>query len=236
MSLAASDALPHPVARYLAFALPGGADPIEEAELLQSGELRVQPEARRWLKFTARQCAKPLSRSFHWNARVRMPLGTHVRVIDSYIDGTASARVSFLSVIRLGVEAGTPQLNAGALHRYLAESVWFPTALLPQSGIEWSDIDDCTALATLIDRSTPVTLEFRFGRSGEVAAVYSPGRWARSRGGYELLPWEGHFRDYREQAGMRIPFYGEVGWFRAGKLQLVWKGRIGKARYRFRRG
>lgn len=236
VSYAALSELPAPVERYFALVLRDGQALIRQADLRQSGELRTQPEASRWSAFTARHLVRPLSPGFVWNARVDMPLGTHVRVIDSYVGGTGSGRVSLLSSVRLGMEAGTAELNAGALHRYLAESVWFPTALLPQSGVNWTAIDESTALATLTDRSTRVSLEFRFHDSGEVAAIYTPARWARTRTGYESLPWEGHFGEYREHAGMRIPFYGEVGWYLDGRLQLVWKGRIEDARYELAAG
>lgn len=228
-----SSALPDPVGRYLHLALGEARAPIEEAALQQRGELRLQPEASRWYAFTARHVARPLAPGFIWDARVAAPLGTRVRVIDSYVNGTGSGRVSLFSTIRLGTESGTPELAAGALHRYLAESVWFPTALLPESGVAWNAIDASTALATLTDGTTSVSLEFRFNDAGEVAAIYSPGRWARTRSKYELLPWEGHFGDYREHSGLRIPLYGEVGWYRDGRLELVWKGRIVHAHYAF---
>ncbi|MGH6914569.1 MAG: DUF6544 family protein, partial [Geminicoccales bacterium] len=204
VSVASFSALPDPVARYLASALRDGQPPIEQAELQQRGELRAQPEASRWSAFSARHLARPMAVSFLWNASVLAPLGARVRVIDSYVGGTGSGRVSLYSTIRLGMESGTPELDAGALLRYLAESVWFPTALLPESGVAWTAIDAATALATLTDGAATVSLEFRFNHAGEVAAIYSPGRWARTRSGYESLPWEGHFGDYREHSGMRI--------------------------------
>ncbi|HEX7062227.1 MAG TPA: DUF6544 family protein [Woeseiaceae bacterium] len=89
------------------------------------------------------------------------------------------------------------------------------------------------ALASLTDGPTTVTLEFRFNAAGEVASIYTPARWASSGGGYRELPWEGHFRDYREHCGLRIPFYGEVGWWIDGRLELVWKGELRAATYAF---
>jgi hypothetical protein len=74
-------------------------------------------------------------------------------------------------------------------------------------------------------------LEFRFNEIGEVMGVYSPGRFADFGDGYKLLPWEGHFRDYRLWAGMRVPLHGEVGWYDDGKLHLVWKGDVMEVQY-----
>ncbi len=228
--------LPEPVARYFDLVLGGAPGMIAEADLCQSGALRVGPEANRWSGFEARHVVVPGAPGFVWSAEVAMPLGTHVRVVDSYVAGSGSARVSLLSAVRLAAASGASELNAGALHRYLAESVWFPTALLPQSGVEWRAVDERTALAVFTDGPTTVSLEFRFNEAGETAAIYTPGRWASAGKAYRLLPWEGHFRDYREHGGMRIPFYGEVGWYIDGKLELVWKGHLRTARYAFHDG
>lgn len=226
-------ALPPPVSRYLALALGEEPRMIARAELRQSGVLRTSPRGSRWQKFQALQEASPAATAFVWTAKVAMPFRTHVRVVDSYVDGVGSGRVSLLSVLPLGAQSGGPELNAAALHRYLAESVWFPTALLPRSGVAWSGIDERSALATLQNGSTTVSLVFRFNDSGQASAVYSPGRWARTGKAYRQLPWEGRFDEYREHSGMRIPFRGEVGWYVDGRLERVWIGRIEDAHYVF---
>lgn len=92
-------------------------------------------------------------------------------------------------------------------------------------------MDDRTALATLSDAGTTVSLEYRFNEAGEAIGIYSPGRFGRFDGGYRQVPWEGRFRDYRERAGMRVPFYGEVGWHVDGSLRIVWKGALEDVHY-----
>jgi hypothetical protein len=227
--------LPPPVARYFRHVLTDGQGLIRTAGLEQSGVLRTGTGAARWLPFTANHLAVPTAVGFVWNARVKMPLAAHVRVLDSYTGGKGSARVTLLSAFAVATESGAPELNSGALHRYLAEAVWFPTALLPQSGVVWSPMDDRSALATLAHRGTTVSLEFRFNEAGEVSGVYSPGRFGKFHGEYAKAPWEGRFRDYRVRAGMRIPLYGEVGWHENSVLELVWKGHILDVRYELER-
>lgn len=223
--------LPPPVARYFRHVLTDGQKFIRTVRMHQSGVLRTSTATARWLSFTASQLVMPLAPGFVWNAKVDMPFAPHVRVLDSYIDGVGSGRVSVLSAIAVASDADAPELNSGALHRYLAEAVWFPTALLPQSGIMWSAIDEHSAMATLTDRGVAVSLEFRVNEIGEVMGVYSPGRFGRFDGAYKRVPWEGHFWDYQVQAGMRVPLYGEVGWYDDGALQLVWKGNVLDAQY-----
>lgn len=225
--------LPPPVARYFKHVLTEGQYLIRTATIQQSGMLRTSAMSEHWSPFTARQLVVPPAKGFVWKAKVDMPLATHVRVLDTYCIGVGSGRVSFLSALAVASEAGAPELNSGALHRYLAEAVWYPTALLPQSGLEWTRIDERSAMATLTNSGITVSLEFRFNDLGEVTSIYSPGRFGRFHGGYKRVPWEGHFRDYQEQAGMRVPLYGEVGWIVDGSLQLVWKGGLDEVRYEF---
>ncbi len=225
--------LPAPVARYFQHVLTDGQALIKTARIQQSGELRTSTATERWLLFTASQIVAPPATGFLWNARIETPLGTHIRVVDSYVGGVGSGRVSLLSAFAIASEEGASELDSGALHRYLAEGVWFPTALLPQSGVTWSPVNDHSALATLTDGSTSVSLEFRFNEVGEVTSIYSPGRFGQFDGAYRQVPWQGHFRDYRQRNGMRVPGYGEVGWYDDGDLQLVWKGHIQKLQYEF---
>jgi Family of unknown function (DUF6920) len=223
--------LPPPVAHYFRHVLTDGQKLIRTAKMHQSGVLRTSTTTERWSSFTASQLAVPPATGFMWNAKVGMPLAAHVRVLDSYIAGVGSGRVSLLSAFAVASEAGAPELNSGALHRYLAEAVWCPTALLPQSGVVWSPMNDHSAMATLTDRGTTVSLAFRFNEVGEVTGIYSPGRFGSLDGGYKRVPWEGHFRDYQVQAGMRVPLYGEVGWYDDRALQLVWKGNVMDVQY-----
>ena len=222
--------LPPPVARYFKHVLVDGQKLIEIAKMHQWGMLRTNMKNDTWSSFTAHQIIVPPA-GFIWNAKVGMPLGAHVRVLDSYCAGEGAGRVTILSAFPVASVAGDPELNSGALHRYLAEAVWYPTALLPQSGVVWNPIDDRSATATLTDSGITVSLEFRFNDADEVVAIYSSGRFGRFAGEYKQVPWEGHFRDYQIREGMRIPMYGEVGWYEDETLNLVWKGDLLEVQY-----
>jgi hypothetical protein len=118
-------------------------------------------------------------------------------------------------------------MTSGSLHRYLAEAVWYPSALLPGPKIQWAAIDATRALATLTDHGVSVSLEFRFAETGEVTGIYTPARWGKFTGGYRQAPWEGHFHEYSERNGVLVPCAGDVGWYVDNRWQAVWKGRIG---------
>lgn len=223
--------LPPPVARYFRHVLMEGQELIRTVKMHQTGVLRTSITTERWSSFSASQLVVPPATGFVWNAKVGMPLATHIRVLDSYSAGVGSGRVSLLSAFTVASEAGAAELNSGGLHRYLAEAVWYPTALLPQSGVVWSPINSHSAMATLTDSGTTVSLEFRFNEVGEVTGIYSTGRFGNFDGVYKQVPWEGHFRYYQVRAGMRVPLYGEVGWYDNETLHLVWKGDLIDAQY-----
>jgi hypothetical protein len=231
VSLAELDNLPEPVVRYFRRVLREGQPYIRVARLRQTGELRTKTQSDRWLQFQADQVVTPLSLGFIWNARVNIAPLIHVRVRDAYIAGQGSGKVSLLSAITVTEERDRFEMDSGALHRYLAEAVWYPTALLPSTYLEWSPIDDNKALASLTDSNITVQLEFSFNDAGEVTGIYSPGRWGTFDGGYKQASWEGHFRKYEVRDGMRIPTEGEVGWYSSSEWQSVWKGTIAEVNY-----
>lgn len=217
--------VPPPVTRYLRFALPTPKQ-IQEVRLRQTGILRTSLTSERWMPFEAEHVVLPPATGFVWNARVRVAPFLHVRVRDALIEGNGSGQVSLLSVFPLRAAASTPEMNSGSLHRYLAEAVWYPTALLPSRTLKWTAIDATTALATLTYRDVSVSLEFRFAQTGEVTSIYTPARWGMFSGQYRQVPWEGHFRDYRERDGVVVPAEGDVGWYANGEWRAVWNGTV----------
>lgn len=226
VDLSALESLPRPVARYLRHVLHHGRPLPGRIELRQRGMLRTSTGSRRWLPFDAVESIDLSTPGFRWNARVKLPASLHIRVRDSYVHGVGSGQVSFLSLITVGSESGSREMNSGALHRYLAESPWYPTALLPSARLQWAAIDDTRAIATLSDSGISVSLEFRFNDADEVTGIYTAGRWGKFGKVYEQRPWEGHFSDYAERGGMLAPARGEVGWYAGGAWSAVWKGEV----------
>jgi hypothetical protein len=222
----ALDALPLPVARYLRRALPAERAPISGVSLRQRGQLRTAAANSRWMTFTASHAAKVGEPGFVWDAQVKVMPFLHIHVVDTLKHGIGAGRVRLMSVLRVGGATGNPELNSGALHRYLAEAVWYPAALLPSERLTWSALDEFTALATLKEGTTEVALEFRFADDGEVESVFSPGRWGIFDGEYRQKPWEGHFSNYRRIDGVLIPMRGEVGWYTEARLDIVWRGEV----------
>lgn len=226
------ESLPAPVQRYFRHVLQDDQSYISEVTISQSGVLRTSTDKNKWLSFSAQHKIYPPSKSFAWNARVTVFPGLWISIRDRYLDGVGSGQIKLWSIIPVASDGGHMEINSGELHRYLAEGVWYPTALLPESGVTWTAINDEKALASITVDKITVTLEFTFNQTGEVVAVYTDGRYGQFEGGYQQKPWEGHFNDYHEINGMQVPRYGEVGWWVEGQYELVWKGDMVRLEYR----
>lgn len=230
-SAAEIEGLPAPVMRYFRVALRDGQPIVRCMRLSQHGDFLLRPAPNGWRPFTATQYFTTQPPGFVWDAYIRMVLGLGVRVRDAFVDGTGSMRASLMGIIPLASVEATPGITAGALHRYLAEAVWCPTALLPAQGVFWTPLDDASARATLHVAGITVSLDFRFGRDSLVQRVFTPER-ARDVHGYAVLtPWQGHFFEYGERGGMRIPLRGEVEWLLPDGPQVYWRGRITEVSY-----
>lgn len=149
--------LPPPVSRYLHLALGEGRAHPETVAIHQSGELRTDEMSERWMPFTATHMASPRACGFIWNARIRLAPLMHLRVLDSLVDGQGSGQVIFESLIPVARDAGTPEINSGALHRFLAEAVWYPNCWTHHRARSWNPLSaKHRASPSLVCRTPPI--------------------------------------------------------------------------------
>lgn len=226
------DSLPAPVARYFRFALKDGQPIVRTARIRHTGEFNLNDK---WIPFESEQHFSARPPAVVWDAKMRMNPLMNVGVRDAYLGGQGSMLAKVLSLVTMMNVSGDEKLASGALQRYLAESAWLPTALLPSNNLQWSAIDDRRALATLADARTTVSLEFSFNEGGEVIGIFTPARFRKVNGKYEPFPWAGRFWNYEERGGMMIPIEGEVEWHLPEGNAPYWRGRIVDVDYDFAR-
>jgi hypothetical protein len=223
--------LPKPVQNYFRYALTDSLPFIRTTRLEQVGKLKVTPRSRNWSTFRSTQIISEDPVSFIWDAKIKFAPLFHIRVRDSFIDAIGEGNVYLMSAISVSSDRDKPELNSGALYRYLAEAVWHPTALLPQSGVVWESLDENRAIAHFKKFDITVSLEFRFNRSGEITGIYTNDRYGKFGDKYIKYPWEGKFSEYREFNGIKIPTRGEVGWYLPEGWWLFWQGKIVDAEF-----
>jgi hypothetical protein len=230
----ASVSVPPPVARYFARVLRGDQRPVQAVTLTQSGEFRMSDAPDSWRPFTATQHFRVNKPGFVWDSRIAAWPMMPVFVRDSYIDGVGGMRASVLGLYNVMDARPSQELNEGALQRYLAEALWFPTALLPSTHLQWEAINDRSAKVTLTDDATTASLIFDFNDTGEVDRVWTSSRSREVKGAYIPTPWEVTCRDWGEHDGMRIPMYCEVSWVLETGLYTYWKGTVGAITFTLR--
>jgi hypothetical protein len=218
--------LPAPVQRYFRAVLVDGQPVVTALTLTQTGMFNLGKTADQWKPFTATQDFTTARPGFVWNAKIAMFPGVPVRVVDAFIEGEGLLRPTLLGLFDMGTIEGKGEIARGELLRYFAESVWFPTALLPSQGVVWQAVDDTSAKATMTDGSIAVTMLFRFGDDGLITAIHVEGRATIVGNETVLMPWECRMSNYQTRNGMRIPLTGEVLYITPQGEKPYFKGTI----------
>lgn len=218
--------VPPPVARYLAAVLTPGQRRIAAVQVRHVGDFDLGEHEPNWTTFKSDQRVTTSRPGFDWNARVRMSSLLDVRVHDAYVAGEGILTAAVLGLVPVVTMRGTPEVARGELMRWLAEAVWYPTALLPGAGLRWEAVDERTAVARLRDGGTEVALTFHFGADGMVERVTAEDRERVVDGRSTPTPWQATVGEWVESNGMRIPLEGEVAWILDGRPRVYWRGRI----------
>ncbi len=224
------ECLPAPVAQYFRFALKDGQPIVRTARIKHAGEFKLN---NKWIPFDSEQHFSANPPAFIWDAEMKMNPLLNVRVRDAFTDGKGAMNAKIFALFSVVNAHDDVKLDAGALQRYLAESVWLPTALLPSENLRWTAIDENRASATLTDGKTTVSLEFRFNDAGELTEAFTPARFYGTNGEYKTFPWLCRFSNYEERGGMMIPIEGKAEWQLPEGAAPYFKGQITEAEYDF---
>jgi hypothetical protein len=229
------EGLPAPVQRYFRAVLNAGQPLIASVTLVHEGTFNMSETAPKWVPFTSNQAVITRRPGFDWNARIRMAPGVNVFVHDAYVAGEGILHAALFGLVPVAEMRGTPEMARGEMMRFLAEAVWYPTALLPSRGVRWQAVDNASAKATLSDGGVTVTLPFRFNAAGLIDSVRAEDRGRAVDGTVVPTLWECRVWGYEVRDGMRIPLEGEVVWQLPEGPLPYWRGRITGLAYEFAR-
>jgi hypothetical protein len=218
--------LPEPVQRYFRAALREGQPMVSVAHMRHRGTFNMGENEDRWKPFSSDQVVIVTPPGFDWDARIRVLPGLSARVHDAYVGGEGILHASMLGLVSITDQRGGGDLAEGELMRFFAEAAWYPTALLPSQGVEWTAVDGRSARATLTDGPIRLTMTFTFGEDSLIETVRAEARGRTVGGTTVQTPWEGRFWNYVERGGMRVPLEGEVAWLLPAGPKPYWRGRV----------
>lgn len=221
---AALQALPVPVQRYLAFALPDPQAGYHTVTLRASGEFR-RPLTEGFAPTTAAQTIAVATPALLFDATTPIGPGMWARAYDFFADGHMEMRAKILSTLTVVDEVATEALNRTSLRRWLLESPLYPMALLPGGPVRWEAIDQSRARAIVSGFGLEAAMIATFRPDGSLASFDA------EQDGDLTTPYHGSGEhaarsDYRRVAGMMIPHAFEVSRAAGGKLYPFWKGQI----------
>lgn len=209
------EGLPTPVQRYFRYALREGQDYIKEVTVRHGGQFRTSTK-QGWKNIQGEEYFTCFPPGFLWSGKLGW-----ASAIDKYINGKGNLLVKVASLIPV-VNAKGKATDQGEFLRWLAEAVWFPTALLPSDHLSWVPIDEQSAKVVYQDEHIQAEGVFHFNEKGQVSHFKA----RRYMDEHRLEEWTTHCQDYREVNGMHIPFYAEAVWnladgdFSYAKFQL----------------
>ncbi len=192
--------LPTPVQRYFRHVLKSGQPYIRSVRLRHDGQFKTDLK-KDWMDITGEEYFVADKPAYIWNGTT-----TWFSACDQYVTGRGSLTVRLLGAFPIQHASG-PSVDEGELLRYLAETIWFPTSLLPGGPAVWSPIDDSSATLTLTVNGLTVSCQMHFNEKGEIVR-YQAQRYNMTH----RIPWTGQVSDYREVDGVRIPFQASAAW------------------------
>lgn len=229
------EGLPAPVRCFFRAVMKEGQPLVAAVSVEHVGSIDMGKRAAKWKAFISSQRVITHRPGFDWDGRIAMMPGIAVHVHDAYVGGEGILHAAVAGLATVAKICGKGEVGQGELMRFFAEAAWYPTALLPSQGVQWSGVDERSARATLKDGELTVTLLFRFNDDDLIDTVQAEKRGRMVRDAIVPTPWRGRFWNYAIRDGMCVPLEGEVSWLLPEGERPYWHGRITRVTYEFAR-
>lgn len=201
ISIPGKESLPIPVWNYFNYALKRNLSNINYVRLKHRGKFKTTINGT-WQDILGEEYFTVNEPGFIWKGRVGW-----LTAIDSFVSGKGSLSIYFLSFLRLASGSG-PKFAQGELLRWLGESVWFPTALLPSDNIQWLPIDESHAKLEFSHNGLKVDYIITFNDESQITTLET----MRYMDGKKMYPWIGKLSNYKMWQGIMIPSTMEAVW------------------------
>ncbi|MGM0612605.1 MAG: DUF6544 family protein [Bacteroidota bacterium] len=192
--------LPKIVQRYFQFTLQEGQPLISSLDLEHEGFFRTSLD-KPFEKIKGKQyftCNKP---GFVWIGKTKK-----FTAVDSFVNASGELKIYLFSIIPI-IRFKGDKINHAELLRWLGESFWMPTNLLPGKYISWQPIDEYTAKLEMNYLQFYCYYIVHFHENGAVVKIQT-----ERHKGEKLEKWEGTFHNYQKTENMMIPGRIKANW------------------------
>lgn len=211
--------LPVPVQKWLMYSRVLEKDIIDNVSLKQKIRMKLSPEQEHWNMAVAEQLFTIHPPAFNWSVNMQMNRIMSIQGRDKFDNGKAEMLMKIFSTIPVVNVKSNAKINQAALQRYLAEIVWFPSAAL-SSYINWEDINDQSAKATMTYGGTSGSGIFYFKENGEFAK-FSAMRYKDSDEHAKQYEWIVEVIKTEEINGLKVPAEAKLTW-RLENMDWTW--------------
>lgn len=195
------EGLPEPVQRYFKYVLKDGQPYINSVRLTHQGFFKTDLK-KDFIKIKGEQYFTTQKPQFIWKG-----ITTMFTARDFFINDKGGLIATIFNIYNI-VDANGSNYDEGELQRWMAESVWFPTNLLPSDYVQWDAID--ANAAKLLFRYKTVKFDFivKFNAVGEITQMESH----RFMTIEKKEKWICKMANYQEINNVKIPFSDQALW------------------------
>ncbi len=200
--------LPQAVARWIERCGIAEKPEINAVWARQVLKMKFKPGQRNWTSAIAEQYAFVEPAAFIWKVKLEMSPFIQIRGRDIFSAEKTEMHIRANGLYDL-VKASGPETVEGSLIRYLGELVWYPSAALSKN-IEWSSLDEHTALATMHFGTIKADARFTFdelGRFKSLSAMRYMNENDRQR-----VEWITEAFEWKSFEGIEVPSLIKVSW------------------------
>lgn len=203
--------IPEPVSKWLNESGIIGKKKIKAVNLKQSGLMKLEPDQKEWFKPEAEQYISVNEPGFLWQVNLAMMPIIKTKGRDLFYQGNASMLIKIASLLPVVNQKENDKLNESALHRFLLELPWYPTAAL-NNYISWKEIDRTTARATIKYQGVQASANFNFDQAGNLISTEAM-RYRESDENAERIKCTGELDKYQKIDGIKVPTEIDVSWY-----------------------
>lgn len=194
--------LPKPVQEYFKSVLEENQPYINSVRLKHIGEFKPGIN-KSWCDIKGEQYYTTETPSFIWNGKIGM-----ISAKDMYLNGKGKLVITLLKLFQIKKAEGR-NYDQGELLRWLGESVWFPTNLLPSDRLQWLPINDTSAKIQLTYNHLSLFYIVTFNEKNQISKLETK----RYYDDNTLKTWIGECCKYKKINGVIVPTVIKASWY-----------------------